>query len=249
MSQRRFAIKKYLIWTLAVLALFFAAILAVFGLAIFTPPPRAFIDCNRRAPISRLSPGQVVFTGKVLATIGPCVTSHDRRVCNGAVALVHERFFGTKSKFLLLTQGYFEKDQEYLIDGINFSNMPLTRFLPIVSFTPGCNHSALLQDADVDLRVLRDKSPQHGVRIIGKVLRRYGRPIEPIAGTKVAITGPEGTVVVATDSLGIYDISGLPPGRYEVHSEIRGHDPWYTQCWNGEELKSGTVGGCTMFLE
>jgi hypothetical protein len=238
-------IRKYLSWILAVLA---TALVAVFGVAIFTPPPRAFIDCDGRTPISRLSPGQVVFRGKILTTLGPCETFRGVTSCTSAVALVQEKFFGARSKLLLLTQGYFEKGQEYLIDGVNFGNTPLTRFLPIVSFTGGCTHCALIKDADVDLRILRDKSLQRGVRIIGKVTRWNGKQREAPAGVKISITGPQGTVAVETDNQGIYDISGLPPGHYEVHSELRGADPWHTQCWNGEELKSGDVGGCAMFI-
>jgi hypothetical protein len=245
-SQTRFPARKYLVWTLAVLT---TVLVVVFGVAIFTRPPNVFIDCNGRAPISRPSPGQVVFTGKILTTLGPCVLSQGRPSCTGAVAVVKEGFFGTRSKLLLLTQGYFEKDQEYLIDGVNFRSAVLSRLLPIVGFTGGCTHSARVKDADVDLRILRDKSPQRGVRIIGKLTRRNGRQREAVAAAKVVIIGPQGTVTVETDNQGIYDVSGLPAGHYEVHSELRGQDPWYTQCWNGEELNPGDVGGCAMFIE
>jgi carboxypeptidase family protein len=249
-SQRKLPGKKYLVWMFGVVALVFAAVLAAFGLAVFTAPPQIFIECDRRAHISvPLWPGQVVFTGKILTTLGPCVTFQGRTSCNGAVALVQERFFGTRSKLLLLSQGYFENQQEYLFDGDNFGTLPFSRFLPIVGFTGRCSHSARLEDADVDLRILRDKSTQPGVRIIGKVLRRNGRQKEPLAGAKVFITGPQGTVTATTDGQGVYDISSLPPGHYEVHSELRGQDPWYTQCWNGQDLKSGSVGGRSMLLD
>jgi hypothetical protein len=240
-------ITKCLLWTLAVSAL---ALVVVFGIAIFTPPPHVFIDCNGRAPISLpLSPDRMVFTGKILTTLGPCETFNGRRSCSGAVARVQEKFSGVRSNLLLLTQGYLEKGQEYLIDGDNFRNSRFTRFLPIVSFTGRCNHSARLEDADVDLRILRDKSPPRGVRIIGKVIRLTRKRKEPLAGTKVVITGPQGTIMVETDNQGIYDAPALPPGHYEIHSQLRGQDTWHTQCWNGENLKWGQVGGCTMFVE
>jgi hypothetical protein len=237
--------RKCLTWMLAVLA---TMLVVVFGVAIFSRPPNVFVDCNGRAPISSLTSGQVVFTGKILTTFGPCVVSKGRPSCTGAVAVVRERFFGTRSKFLLLTQGYFETDQEYLIDGVDFGNTRLSRFLPIVGFTGGCTHSARMEDADVNLRILRDKTPQRGVRIIGKLTQRTGSRTEPVAAAKIIIDGPQGTVAVRTDDRGIYDISGLPPGHYEVHSETRGEDPWYTQCWNGENLRSGEIGGCVMFV-
>jgi hypothetical protein len=81
----RFTMRKCLIWTLAVLA---TMLVVVFGVAIFSRPPHVFIDCNGRAPISSLTTGQVVFTGKILTTFGPCVVSKDRPSFTGAVAVV-----------------------------------------------------------------------------------------------------------------------------------------------------------------
>lgn len=63
-----------------------------------------------------------------------------------------------------------------------------------------------------------------GVRIIGNVTRFNGREREAreaAPGRNVVITGPSGTATITTDKQGIYDLTGLPSGRYEIHSEIR----------------------------
>jgi hypothetical protein len=214
-------------------------------LAVLTPP--FFMDCNKSAPISAREPGQVVFVARIVRTLGPCEEYSGHHACGGAVAIVRERFWGIRSSVVLLTQGFFENGEQYLLDGVRATD-PLTRFLPIVGFRP-CNHSARLKDAAVDLRVLRDRSPRLGVRIIGSVTRYNGKEREAAPGRKVAITGPSGTVTVTTDNQGIYDLTGLPPGHYEIRSETPGSRFWHNQCGSGEELKSGTVGGCALDSE
>jgi hypothetical protein len=115
-------------------------------------------DCMGGRPISRFSPGQVVFVGKVISTLGPCESYSGHRYCNGAVALVSERFWGMRSKLALLTDGYFEDGERYLVDGVR-SNGPLTRFIPLVRFLP-CNRTARVEAAAVNLRVLRGEESQ-----------------------------------------------------------------------------------------
>jgi hypothetical protein len=163
------------------------------------------------------------------------------RCLDGAVAIVQERFWGMRSGVVLLTQGFFENGEEYLLDGVHSAEGPLTRFLPIVGFRP-CNHSARLKDAKVDLRILRDKSPRIGVRIIGEVTRYNGKTREPAPGASVVITGPTGTLTTITDAQGIYDVAGLPPGRYDIHAEPRSSIAWGRTSDN-YELKAGEVGG------
>ena len=206
------------------------------------------MDCDKQAPISSLGPGQVVFVARVVCTVGPCENFSGRHMCGAAVAIVQEKFWGIRSRIVLLTQGFFEHGEQYLIDGVH-SDGPLTRFLPIVGFKP-CNHSARLKDAEVDLHILRDRSPRSGVRIIGNVTRYNGREREAAPGRNVVITGPSGTVIITTDKQGIYDVTGLPPGRYEIHAESRSSKFWHTDCRSGGyELKSGDVGGCALDIE
>ena len=214
-------------------------------LAVFTPPLP--VDCSKGAPISALGPGQMVFVARVVHTLGHCEEYSGRRGCTGALAIVQERFWGIRSGVAILTQGYFEDGEKYLIEGVH-ANGPLTRFLPIVGFWP-CNRSSRLKDAEVNLRVLRERSPRSGVRIIGSVTEYNGKKRDGAPGKNVVITGPRGPVTVTTDSQGIYDLSGLPPGHYDIHAETRGASPWHTQCSNGEELKSGDVGGCALDIQ
>jgi hypothetical protein len=222
---------------------------AAIVLAIFTPPSVA--DCDKRATISRLGPGQVVFVAKVVSTLGSCEEYGHRRMCGGAVAIVRERFWGIRSKIVLLTQGLFENGEQYLVDGVDLRG-PLTRFLPIIAFRP-CNHSARIQDADVDLRVLRDRASQSiaAVRIIGRVIRHQGHKTEGIPGSVVVVEGPAGTFTLTTDAEGIYDVTGVSPGRYEIHLQARGSKPaWHSQCgWTGYVLKPGDVGGCELNVD
>jgi len=37
-----------------------------------------------------------------------------------------------------------------------------------------------------------------------------------VQGAQVEITGPQGIITATTDREGIYDVAGLPPGKYQV---------------------------------
>lgn len=191
-----------------------------------------------------------MFVAKVVSTLGSCEEYGHRRMCGVAVAIVRERFWGIRSKIVFLTQGLFENGEEYLIDGVDLRG-PLTRFLPIIAFRP-CNHSARIEDAPVDLRVLRDRASQGAaVRIIGSVVRYRGHTREGVPGRAVMVDGPAATLTLTTDTDGIYDVTGLPPGRYEIYLQARGSKPaWHTQCGKtGYELKPGDVGGCELDVD
>lgn len=189
----------------------------------------------------------MVFVGKVVGTLGPCESYSGRRYCNGALALVSERYWGVRSKLVLLTGGFFQNGEGYLIDGMR-ANGPLTRLLPLVRFQP-CNETARIEDAAVNLRVLRGGIPTTSVRIIGEVTRYNGRKREPAPETDVVIDGPTGSIVLTTDKEGIYDMRGLPPGSYKIHLRNSGPDLYRHQCSSGEDLKSGDIGGCQLFAD
>jgi hypothetical protein len=97
--------------------------------------------------------------------------------------------------------------------------------------------------AAVDLRVLQDGPPSSGVRIIGRVYAdTYGTPA---SGAKVLITVPGGSISTTTDQQGIYDLVGLPAGRYSVRLE-----PGIATMYSHEteqDVKSGEVWGATLF--
>lgn len=121
----------------------------------------------------------------------------------------------------------------------------LTQFLPVVEITP-CNRSRLLNDAKVDLRVLRDGPPHKGVRIIGQVMHYNGKDAPSI---QVAISGPAGIAEVMTDQDGIYDLSGMPPGHYTITANAKPIRVGRNRCESYEDVGSGEVWGCTLQIE
>ena len=41
-----------------------------------------------------------------------------------------------------------------------------------------------------------------------------------VRGAQVEITGPQGIIAATTDREGIYDVAGLPPGKYQVRLPV-----------------------------
>lgn len=93
-----------------------------------------------------------------------------------------------------------------------------TRFLPV--FDTFCTRTGSIADAEVDLRVLRDGPLHDGVRILGTTGRLTGNPEFPrwtaIPSVSVRILGPSGLTTVESDERGIFDVTGLPAGTYEI---------------------------------
>lgn len=167
----------------------------------------------------------------------------------GAVAIVEDRFWGMSqwTKVVLLKGG--RPGQRYFADG-RLDGGPLTRW-PLPVFDLKCTGSTLIEDAQVELRLLRESPRWEGVRIIGKVMDR--RPWRSIAGMNVLITGPSGTTVATTDKDGIYDVSGLPSGHYSVRSDVPPDKNYheFSHCRENREpaeLKAGDVWGCTLLV-
>lgn len=113
-------------------------------------------------------------------------------------------------------------------------------FLPVIEPYGGC-HLRRITDAKADLRVLNDGPPRSCVRVVGWVYRDG----QPTAGAVVHITGPGGTTSVTTDRQGIYDQTGLPPGRYKVEVDYIGpSDDFYAQFSHGEaDVQAGEAWG------
>jgi hypothetical protein len=96
----------------------------------------------------------------------------------------------------------------------------LSRLIPIPVYLPrgGCGQSGTVPHVQAQLRILREGKPKSGARIIGEVegidsdMRFSGE----VAGAEVVISGPEGDTHAITDESGVYDVNGLPPGRYRV---------------------------------
>jgi hypothetical protein len=92
----------------------------------------------------------------------------------------------------------------------------LTRLLPLIERLP-CGHTGTRNYAAVAIRILRDGAPKVGVRLIGRVYTDDQANRLPAPGVGISIDGPSESTVSSTDSDGIYDASGLPPGRYTLH--------------------------------
>jgi hypothetical protein len=169
-----------------------------------------------------------------------------------ALAVVQKRYWGLpwwSSKVVFLSNGGFEKGEEYFIDGDR--SRLVSYFAPVVEIG-NCNRTSLLKEADINLRVLHDGPPKSGVRIIGRVVHSSpGRPSEFVPGMKVAITGPEGTEITTSDMQGVYDLSGVAPGHYslDVPSESRlEYLTPYSQLFR-HDLKAGEVWGETLAVK
>jgi hypothetical protein len=200
-------------------------------------------DCGEAAPFGQAAEkfGRAVFVARVIHTDS----------IFGSVALVEQRFWGlSRFRKIVILKAPGPSGERYLVDGRLDNQGILTRYVMPV-FEMHCTASQLLRDAKVELRVLRDSPHWDGVRIIGKAIAPSLR-YEPVPGLKVIIAGPAGTVSTTTDRDGIYDLSGLPPGRYTVRADV--YDPVYREyprCRSyqeGKNLGAGDVWGCTLLI-
>ena len=137
------------------------------GLGIFLSiclPQYPWEGCNKLTPPVSVQryPDQVVFVAKVVF-VGRSVEPLPR-FASWSVVRVQHRFWGLPSwapGFVIL-RGYFKKGErgEYFVDGRRSQGL-LTHFLPIVERYPCC-HTAPLDRAAADLRVLQDGPPSPG---------------------------------------------------------------------------------------
>lgn len=140
-----------------------------------------------------------------------------------ALARVEERYSdGPLSIFgFVILRNFFhptDRFRWFFVEGKR-SKGTIARMLPVIERVE-CGQSKRLEDAAVPVRVLRDGAPRVGVRIIGRVyVGRLSDPEHqrvPSSGIRVLIRGPSGEAGVVTDSQGIFDVSGLPKGKYTV---------------------------------
>lgn len=196
-------------------------------------------DCGYDGtPFIRPYAGRALFVARIVH-VDPVI---------GAVAIVEDRFGGLSrwTKVVLFKGG--RTGQTYFADG-RLDEGLLTRWpLPVVDLK--CTGSTLIEDAQVELRLLKQSPRWEGVRIIGRAeAMRPGSSVP--SGMKVIITGPSGTVVATTDRDGIYDVSGLAPGHYSVRADVPPNEVYhdYAHCKENREpvdLKPGDVWGCTL---
>ncbi len=218
----------------------------------FAPQPSAVPQASTQAVFT----AHVVLGGSLFTrSAGKDAAEQNHRYW--ALALVRQPFWGIpQSRKLVVLTLYtrnrgnpFAHGEDYFVDGDHWKGI-LTRFLPV--FETYCTRTAPLKVAEVDLRVLRDASPREGVRIVGYTGRATDDyNVQPVPGVKVVITGPTGRTVATSDESGIFDVSALPPGDYEVDRTGGGRDSsWkHPACrWIGREApKSGDVRACTVF--
>jgi hypothetical protein len=205
------------------------------GLAAFTSSLSG-PDCGPKPPFShQLSASHAVFTARAVF-VGSSIDglfrdkrAHGSSTGNWAIGVVQEKFWGLSSwqpRLVLLTDFAYWKGETYFIDGSRGRGL-VTRFLPIVAAGP-CSRSKPIEDAIVDLRLLRGALSNDGTHLIGYVTKPkifvpgFARqtPPEFAAGAKIAISGNNGAQTITTDASGVYQLDGLPPGDYTLRLEM-----------------------------
>jgi heme/copper-type cytochrome/quinol oxidase subunit 4 len=226
------------------LLLFGAVATGLYGAAMMP----GFGDCGEPRPFAApKSPDHAAFTARIVY-VHPV-----SRYGGWSIARVEQRYWGLpwwNHRFVVLPYR-FRPDDNYLVDG--YVQPSLVGHL-INLMHVHCSRTAPVNDAQVDLRLLRDGPPKIGVRIIGHVMQwRRGDNRSHIAPhVSVTIMEDRGDrVTTMTDELGIYDAMGLPPGHYEVRLDSCTDRSSYG-CTCGqpteEKLETGQVWGCTLRL-
>jgi len=177
----------------------------------------SFGDCGGQPLLDeRGVPRYIDFTARVLL-VGP-------RTFLGkalwSIARVEERFSSPRLPNIVILRGFFEpgdKSVSYFIEG-NRSQGALFRFLPIMEPVP-CGRTQPAKDAEVAFRFLHDGPPKTGVRLIGRVYEEKSK--RPVPRVGISIEGPPGTIFSVTDMQGVYDVNGLPAGRYTVGMRVQ----------------------------
>ena len=188
-------------------------------------------DCGGRGLFTKpVFSGHSVFTARLVSVGGTSQESVFPRgmVGDWAIGVVQERFWGFPhwSRFVLLTNYIFWKNQTYFIDGRRAEGL-LTRYLPIVE-AGSCARSRPLVDATLEMRVLHEQFPNNGARIIGYVLKLEPfsqGPTSPqrheyLAGARITATSSTGRTTAVAVAEGVYQIVGLSPDDYELTLEL-----------------------------
>lgn len=207
-------------------SLFAALVLALIAVATYetvTHLGGSTIDCGVPPPYIKPSfPNQALFTAHVLY-VGHVESEYAVQVGHrfGPWALAHvkHRYWGLpwwSSMFVVLAPGWYQQGEDYFVDGTFPGD---SRFIPFVSAGP-CRRTRPLSEAVVDTRVLAAGPPRDGVRIIGRSYRRGSNTaFEPAPGMRLQISGPNGAVFVTSDAEAVYDLTGVPAGRYGIRIE------------------------------
>jgi len=209
------------------------------------------IDCGESSPFARPKySGHVVLVAKAVVIQGWPARLVDVQLLPFGV--VQKHFWGLPwwDRKIVLLAGVVRNGETYFVDGSRMRGL-LTQFLPVVEIGP-CNRSRAVKYAAVDLRLLQDGPPNNGIRIIGQVTHRFNKGVSDEApGIEVAITGPAGTTTVTSDQHGIYDLSGLPPGRYAIAANAETKRLGSNRCYlrADRDLEAGDVWGCSLLVD
>jgi hypothetical protein len=190
-----------------------------------------------------LYPTHCVFTARTVR-IGRR-QSWDRDKGLWALTLVEQSFWGAPKYavgYVVVFGGFFGEREEWLFDAFRYDGIISGR-LPIVQ-TLRCGRSRTVQTADADIRVLQDRQRWKGGRIIGTALK--GR-LTRAAGANIVIIGPAGRTETTTDAQGIYDVSGMPPGRYSIQAQSP--DPERLDWDEQFDVKDGEVWGREVYVK
>jgi hypothetical protein len=229
---------------LAVIAIAFGLLLsggiamAVFRAAFFSSLFNG--DCRAKPPFTHTQHKEhAVFTARAIYVGRSVHTMKDLRLApenlrespvgDWAIGLVQERFWGVPSRWphlVLMTNLIYWKGGTYFIDG-GVERSLLSNILPVVAGGIGCSRSKLVQEAGVDLRLLREVSPRRGA-IVGRVRQPgpYAGMMNPfdqpkfLSGAQIEVTGADGARLVTTDASGVYELDGLDAGDYTVRLHV-----------------------------
>jgi hypothetical protein len=180
------------------------------------------MGCDHRLPLldADATPLGIDFTAKIL-WVAPS-SFYGKSLWS--IARVEQRFSGVPwwLPSVIILRNFFkpgDQGQRFFVQGSR-SEALLSRFLPIIQPFP-CGHTKHLEEAALAIEVLRDGRSRTGVRIVGQVLIDRGYSTEsppplPVPGATILIQGPAGSTTLVTNTDGIYDATGLPPGHYSV---------------------------------
>jgi hypothetical protein len=169
-----------------------------------------------------------------------------------SIVRIEERFSGLSwwAPNVIFVRNVFDPadaSTEYLIEGTR-SYGALTRFLPLVERSD-CGYTDTRDHAEVAIRILRDGPPKSGARLIGRVYTDLRTDRRPVPRVGISVEGPSDSFVLSTDADGIYDVTGLPPGRYTLDSLSKGASA-RSGFRGGKtfELKAGEIGSANLYL-
>lgn len=112
---------------------------------------------------------------------------------------------------------------------------------PGLWFAFACGRSTSLAGATDDLLYLENMSKLRGKTRISGRIGGWQNPDLSVEGKKIKIIGPKKTYTVKTNKDGVFEIYGLPPGKYLIEPEMPSGwkiDPYWLRYSQEAELKS-----------